>query len=101
MNCMDVVMGMARGDFGRVFDAYTRDRSTPMEDKIFDGIDSLTGALAKEEKNGFTLIFFRRKIRSEEKSDHSIEGLMDFIWAKGQEIGELHHDPPSALEAGR
>ena len=34
MNCADIVIGMARGTASRVFDAYTRDRSTPMADKV-------------------------------------------------------------------
>ena len=29
MDCMDMVIGMARGDTSRVWDFYTRDRSTP------------------------------------------------------------------------
>ena len=29
MDCVDMVIGMARGDTARVWDFYTRDRSTP------------------------------------------------------------------------
>ena len=37
MDCTDIVIGMARGDTSRVFDYYTRDRSTPLRDSQYDG----------------------------------------------------------------
>ena len=35
MDCMDMVIGVARGNLGRVGDFYTRDRSTPREDSFW------------------------------------------------------------------
>jgi hypothetical protein len=35
MDCMDMVIGVARDGMGRVGDFYTRDRSTPREDSFW------------------------------------------------------------------
>ena len=35
MDCMDIVVGTARGGLGRVADYYTRDRSTPRLDSVW------------------------------------------------------------------
>ena len=35
MDCMDMVIGVAREGLGRVGDFYTRDRSTPREDAFW------------------------------------------------------------------
>ena len=64
MDCTDLVIGAARGAFGRVGDFYTRDRSTPREDEFWGGSGSLTAALAYEE-DGITTVAFRRKIAGE------------------------------------
>ena len=64
MDCTDLVIGAARGAFGRVGDYYTRDRSTPREDEFWGGSGSLTAALAYEE-DGITTVAFRRKIAGE------------------------------------
>lgn len=42
MDCMDIVLGTARGDLGRVADYYTRDRSTPRLDSVWVNISPLT-----------------------------------------------------------
>ena len=61
MDCTDIVIGVARGDYGRVLDYYTRDRSTPKVDSFFGGKDDLTAALAVE-KDDLTTIIFRKKL---------------------------------------
>ena len=63
MDCTDIVIGMARGSLSRVFDYYTRDRSTPRRDSFYGGSDSLTGAVGKEE-NGVTYIKWRRPLNT-------------------------------------
>lgn len=36
-----------------------------------------------------------------EQSDHSIEeGLMDVIWARGQELGHYNHNPKTGVDTG-
>ena len=40
MDCMDMVIGVAREGLGRVGDFYTRDRSTPREDTFWESIVS-------------------------------------------------------------
>ena len=62
MDCTDIVIGAARGGKSRVLDYYTRDRSTPMRDEFYNGVQSLTAAVGEEE-NGYTTILFRRKLQ--------------------------------------
>ena len=62
MDCTDIIVGAARGSKSRIFDYYTRDRSTPMRDEFYNGVQSLTAAIG-EEKNGYTTILFRRKLK--------------------------------------
>ncbi len=52
---------MARGDTSRVWDYYTRDRSTPQRDLYWGGQSDLTASMAWEE-DGETTIFFRKKL---------------------------------------
>ena len=96
-----MVIGMARGSLGRVFDAYTRDRSTPHPDAFFGGSDDLTAALAYEE-DGETVVAFRRRLSSSDPADHGIEPgrLMQLIWAHGQDADMYSHIPLSGLERG-
>ena len=42
MDCMDIVLGAARGGLGRVADYYTRDRSTPRLDSVWVNINLLS-----------------------------------------------------------
>lgn len=98
MDCTDIVIGTARDQYSRVWDYYTRDRSTPRLDTFWGGQSDLTGA-GGFEKDGVTTIFFRKKLIAEHKSDHSIvNDLMHVIWAKGQENGKYVHSPLSGLE---
>ncbi|XP_012938304.1 uncharacterized protein LOC106011832 [Aplysia californica] len=100
MDCVDLVVGTARGDLSRIGDYYTRDRSTPLFDHVYGGRDSLTAAMGYEE-NGETTILFRRKLTAEDEADWTIEnGLMHVIWARGQEKGDTVHSPPTSLEQG-
>jgi len=64
MDCTDIVVGLARGSVSKVYDSYTRDRSTPQPDEFFGGQDDLTAAVGYEE-DGETTIAFRKKIRGE------------------------------------
>ncbi len=61
MDCLDIVVGMAQGDVGKVFDAYTRDRSTPQEDSVYGGGETLTAGAAWEE-GGSTFVMFRKPL---------------------------------------
>ena len=63
MDCIDVIIGTARGNQYRILDYYTRDRSTPMLDGAYGGTQDLTGAIGQE-VNGVTTIIFRRRIQS-------------------------------------
>ncbi|XP_053620328.1 uncharacterized protein LOC128680882 isoform X1 [Plodia interpunctella] len=100
MDCTDIVIGTARGNYHRVLDYYTRDRSTPRVDTFWGGHDDITAASGYEE-NGVTTIMFRKKIKAKEPTDHSlVDDLMHVIWARGQEPGKYVHNPPSGLEKG-
>jgi len=61
MDCTDIVIGMARGTASRIWDYYTRDRSTPRLDTFWGGKNDLTAALGFE-KDGLTTILFRKKL---------------------------------------
>lgn len=101
MDCTDMVIGMARGNTHRIGDYYTRDRSTPRVDTFWGGKDSLTAAMGFE-KNNVTTIVFRKKLSSNELTDHEImDGEMQVIWAKGQEPGKYVHIPLSGVEKGK
>ncbi len=63
MDCVDVIIGAARGNQYRILDYYTRDRSTPMLDNEYGGTQDLTGAIGQE-VDGITTIIFRRKMQS-------------------------------------
>ena len=93
MDCTDMVIGMARGDASRVFDYYTRDRSTPRVDSFWGGEDDLTAALAFE-RDGETTVLFRKKLKASSFSDHDIaDEEMHVIWAIGQEPEDYFHSP--------
>lgn len=98
MDCTDIIIGSARNSTSRVWDYYTRDRSTPRTDEFYGGHFDLTGATGFE-KDGVTTIIFRRKLIAKEPTDHSIvDDLMNVIWARGQEAGKYVHSPPSGVE---
>ncbi|XP_076338554.1 uncharacterized protein LOC143240269 isoform X1 [Tachypleus tridentatus] len=100
MDCSDIVIGTVRGNLSRVFDYYTRDRSTPRVDSYYGGSDTLTAAVGFE-KDGKTTVLFRKKIKAEELTDHTIENAeMNIIWALGQEPGNYIHRPATGLETG-
>ena len=61
MDCVDIVIGAARGSQSRILDYYTRDRSTPRTDDFYGGEDSLTAAVGME-RDGMTYIKFRRQL---------------------------------------
>nr|XP_012552133.2 uncharacterized protein LOC101739898 isoform X3 [Bombyx mori] len=100
MDCTDIVIGTARGNYHRIMDYYTRDRSTPRVDTLWGGHDDITAASGYEE-NGVTTILFRKKIKAKEPTDHSIvDDIMHVIWARGQEPGKYVHSPGSGIEQG-
>jgi len=82
MDCMDMVIGTARGGLGRVADYYTRDRSTPRLDSVWGGQDDLLSSAAWEE-DGQTVMRFVRKV-SGGQADHDLQGNLRIIWAHGQ-----------------
>jgi hypothetical protein len=96
MDCIDLVMGAARGSLSRIRDYYTRDRSTPRLDSFWGGKEDLTSATGWEE-NDQTVLIFRRKLRATDEADHDIDGEMHVIWARGQE-GKYVHNPKSGIE---
>lgn len=49
-------------EFLHIEDMYTRDRSTPINDLLLDGEQSLTAAYGVQ-RNGRTVVMFRRGIR--------------------------------------
>ena len=63
MDCTDIVIGTARGGRFRVFDYYTRDRSTPQMDGFYSGTQDIVGSVGREE-NGITEIKFWKKLTS-------------------------------------
>lgn len=63
MDCTDIVIGVARGQRFRVFDYYTRDRSTPRRDDFYGGSDSITAAVGME-VDGFTTIKWRKRLQA-------------------------------------
>ena len=67
MDCTDMVIGMARGDSARIWDYYTRDRSTPKRDTVWGGSNDLTAA-AGWERDGETVIMFRYLFQFHEKN---------------------------------
>ena len=67
-------------------------------DSFYGGRQDLTAALGFE-RDGQTVILFRRKLNSSDEADHIIGGdPMQVIWARGQERGKYLHSPPSGLE---
>lgn len=83
MDCIDVVIGMARGTYYRAFDYYTRDRSTPRIDEFWGGEDSLTAVFGWE-RDGETTILFRKTLKGMLKMTNKISfflklGLNDLL----------------------
>ena len=58
MDCQDIIIGKANGDFSNIGDYYTRDRSTPRRDEFYGGQENLSAAIGWEE-DGTTTIMFR------------------------------------------
>lgn len=88
-----MVIGMARGSASRIFDYYSRDRSTPRRDTFWGGSDDLTAALGFE-RDGETTILFRKKLTPQGFSDHEVlNDEMHIIWAIGQEPENFYHSP--------
>lgn len=101
MDCTDIVMGVARGNLSRVFDMYTRDRSTPRPDEFYGGRDDLSAAFAYEE-DGHTVVLFRKSLLAAELTDQPLEDAQTLvIWARGQEPGDYIHSPKTGLDEGR
>ena len=63
MDCSDIVIGAAVGEWSRVGDYYTSDRSTPRHDEFYGGTQSLTAAIASQSDDGFTTVIFRRPVK--------------------------------------
>ena len=105
MDCTDIVIGTSKTigsgtsmkSLHRVYDAYTRDRSTPKRDDFYGGKEDLTGAFAYEDAEGFTVVAFQRKLESSDPTDHTLsKGLTHIIWAYGQGKGELLSQSPQS-----
>ena len=64
------------------------------------GSNDLTAA-AGWERDGETIIMFRKKLEGNGFTDHEIiNENMHVIWAVGQEPGDFSHSPSSGLEKG-
>lgn len=101
MDCTDIVIGSVRDGRSRINDMYTRDRSTPLLDTWLDGEESFSAAYGIE-RDGRTIIMFRRRIAEIEPSDHPLgPGKIFVIYAKGQTSGDYSHAVKSALEEGQ
>lgn len=67
-------------------------------DNFYGGRQDLTAAMGFE-RDGQTVILFRRKLNVTDEADHVIgTEPMHVIWARGQEPGKYAHSPPSGLE---
>ncbi|PIO56202.1 hypothetical protein TELCIR_22403, partial [Teladorsagia circumcincta] len=64
--------------------------ASPRPDSVFGGSDSLTAAAAFRE-DGITTVVFRKKLQAEDEFDHSIQGPMTVIWAKGADPDYYQH----------
>lgn len=101
MDCMDMVIGSARGNTFRLFDYYSRDRSTPRMDSFFGGVDSLTAAVGSE-TNGVTTLRWRRKLTGDGPADHNItDAVHDVIYAYGQKAPYSHQFPSGLANSHR
>ncbi len=86
MDCSDIIVGAAKGSFHRIRDHYARGRHTPIPDSIWGGSDDITSSTGWE-KDGVTTLIFRRKLKARDQiADHSIDGEMLVIWARGKQI---------------
>jgi hypothetical protein len=86
MDCTDMVIGAAINKLHRVRDYFSQDRSTPRLDEFYNGMQSLTAAIA-EEANGSTTIMFRKPIKVSEFVDNEIKDeYMIVIWSHGQPV---------------
>ncbi|XP_021958125.1 uncharacterized protein LOC110854037 [Folsomia candida] len=99
MDCSDIIVGSARGNYHRIRDTYSRGRHTPLPDYIWGGRDDLIGAVGWEQY-GVTTLAFRRRMDAADGPDHPIRGDMQVIWARGQEPGEVVPVPQHQLTPG-
>ncbi|XP_052090398.1 uncharacterized protein LOC127727039 [Mytilus californianus] len=98
MDCVDMVVGTARGNRSRIGDFYAHGRSTPMYDSFYGGKENLIGAFGYEE-NGYTTIIFRKKMTAMERADLPIlDEHMHVIWARGQDQGDYVHSPATGID---
>ncbi|XP_076093914.1 uncharacterized protein LOC143064737 [Mytilus galloprovincialis] len=98
MDCVDMVVGTARGNRSRIGDFYAHGRSTPMYDSFYGGKENLLGAYGYEE-NGYTTIIFRKKMSAMERADLPIlDEHMHVIWARGQDQGDFVHFPATGID---
>ena len=88
MDCTDIIIASVIDGRSRVQDMYTRDRSTPLLDSFLEGENSLTAAFGVE-RDGRTVVMFRRNIREIEPSDHPLgPGKIHGIYAKSSEASD-------------
>uniref|UniRef100_A0A914Z9V0 DOMON domain-containing protein n=1 Tax=Panagrolaimus superbus TaxID=310955 RepID=A0A914Z9V0_9BILA len=88
MDCTDVMVASVINGRSRIQDMYTRDRSTPLPDTLIDGKYSFNAAYGIE-RDGRTVVMFRRNIQKYEQSDHPLgPGKIHGIWSKSRETSE-------------
>ncbi|KAE9552454.1 hypothetical protein FO519_004339 [Halicephalobus sp. NKZ332] len=95
MDCTDIISATVVDGRSRIQDMYTRDRSTPLRDTYFEGEFSLTAAFGVE-RDGRTVVMFRRNIREIEPSDHPLgPGKIAGIYGKGMRNEDefIYHGP--------
>ncbi|KAI6205754.1 hypothetical protein M3Y94_00828100 [Aphelenchoides besseyi] len=89
MSCADIVYAMVINETKlHIRDGYSRgDTSTPLPDEHFNGANSLSAAFGVQMVER-TIVMFRRPISTYEPTDHSLDGRLFGIYAKGQKHGE-------------
>ena len=95
MDCTDIISATVVDGRSNIQDMYTRDRSTPLRDTYFEGEFSLTAAFGVE-RDGRTIVMFRRNIREIEPSDHPLgPGKISGIYGKAlnNEDEFIYHGP--------
>uniref|UniRef100_A0A914P111 DOMON domain-containing protein n=1 Tax=Panagrolaimus davidi TaxID=227884 RepID=A0A914P111_9BILA len=85
MDCTDILVASVVEGRSRIQDMYTRDRSTPLQDSFLQGRISFSAAFGIE-RDGRTVVMFRRNIQSFEQTDHPLgNGRIHGIWAKSRD----------------
>ena len=101
MDCTDIVIGSAVGQYARIRDSYARGRHTPQPDAFWGGKDDLLAATGWEDGSSrTTTLIFRRRVRASDGPDHPLKGDLLLTYARGQQPGDVVQNPQHQLERG-